>query len=192
MAHITGDVIDRNLSPSPDGNFMETIKIEASIVDLASSMPPDWWRPELVVGEDTTMQMYERILPQFFHHQVRTLLHLPFMLKASQDRRYEYNRIAALESAREMIARYQVIRPIQGYRSLICKVIDFQVFTAAMILVLNLFGSPASNVKRNEEEDDRDWDLLTSTSEMLQHASQATGNYMSSQSRLVYDRGMLT
>ena len=191
MAHITGDVIDRNLSPSPDGNFMETIKIEASIMDLASSMPPEWWRPELVDGEDTTMQMYERIMPQFFHHQVRTLLHLPYMLKASQDRRYEYNRIAALESAREMIARYQVIRPIQGYQSLICKIIDFQVFTAAMILVLNLLSSPASNVKRNDEEDDRDWDLLASTSEMLQHASKATGNCISSQSRLVYDRGML-
>ena len=175
MAHITGDVIDRNLRPSPDGNYMDTIKIEASIMDLASSMPPEWWRPELDVGEDATMQMYERVLPQFFHHQVRTLLHLPFMLKACQDRRYEYNRIAALESAREMIIRYQMVRPFQGYHSLICKVIDFQVFTAAMILVLNFFGSPGSNLKRNEEEDDRDWDLLTSTNEMLQHASKATG-----------------
>ena len=71
---------------------MDTIKIEASMMDLANSMPPEWWRPGLVGGEDTTMQMYERLLPQFFHHQVRTLLHLPFMLKASQDRRYEYNR----------------------------------------------------------------------------------------------------
>ena len=92
LAHITGTVIDRNLCPSPDGNYMDTIKIEASIMDLANSMPPDWWRLDLVGGEDTTMQMYERLLPQFFHHQVRTLLHLPFMLKASQDRRYEYNR----------------------------------------------------------------------------------------------------
>lgn len=95
MAHIAGDVLDRNLCPSPDGNYMDTIKIEASIIDLAASMPPDWWRPEFSVGEDTTMQMYERLLPQFWHHQVRTLLHLPFMLKASQDRRFEYNRYVA-------------------------------------------------------------------------------------------------
>lgn len=88
------------------------------------------------------------------------------------------NRIAALESAREMIVRYQVVRPAQGYQSLICKVIDFQVFTAAMVLILNLFDSSASNSKRNEEEDDRDWDLLTSTNEMLQHASKATGEQL--------------
>ncbi|KAL8794932.1 MAG: hypothetical protein Q9195_002514 [Heterodermia aff. obscurata] len=181
MAHIAGDVLDRNLSPSPDGNYMETIKIESSIMDLANSMPPDWWRYELVDGEDTTMQMYERLLPQFWHHQVRTLLHLPFMLKAGQDRRYEYNRIAALESAREMIARYQVVRPVQGYQSLICKVIDFQVFTAAMVLILNLFDCSAPNSKHNEEEDDRDWDLLTSTNEILQHASKATGGVVASQ-----------
>ena len=77
-----------------------------------------------------------------------------------------------------MIARYQLIRPAQGYQSLICKVIDFQVFTAAMILVLNLFDSSVSNSKRNQEEDDRDWDLLMSTNEILQHASKATGKQL--------------
>ena len=99
MAHIAGDVLDRNLCPSPDGNYMDTIKIEANIMDLAASMPPDWWRPEFFAGEDRTMQMYERQLPQFWHHQVRTLLHLPFMLKASQDRRFEYNRYVFAELA---------------------------------------------------------------------------------------------
>ena len=74
-----------------------------------------------------------------------------------------------------MIARYQVIRPLQGYQSQVCKVIDFQVFAAAMILVLNIFDSSASILKGNDEENDRDWDLLTSTNEILHHASKATG-----------------
>lgn len=119
--------------------------------------------------------MYDRLLPQFWHHHIRALLHLPFMLKASQDRRFEYNRIAALESAREMIIRFQVLRPVHGYQSLTCKIIDFQAFTAAMFLVLNLFSSLTSSPKRDEEEDNRDWDLVTSTNDILQHASQATG-----------------
>lgn len=79
------------------------------------------------------------------------------MLKASQDRRYNYNRTAALESARETSLLYQVFRPALGFQSLICKLVDFQAFTAAMLLVLNVLGSPTSNSQRNKEDDSRDW-----------------------------------
>lgn len=175
MADLAGDILDRNLKPSVDGNYMDTVKIEGSMMESARSMPLEWWRPELSDDEDHYLQMYRRLLPQFWYYQIRALLHLPFMLKANQDRRYEYNRVAALESAREMIVRYQVIRPTQGFQSLVCKLIDFQVFTAAMFLILNLYGSLAATSKRNEEEDERDWDLIGSTHENLQQASKATG-----------------
>ena len=87
------------------------------------------------------------------------------MLKASQDRRYIYNRTAALESARETLLLYQVLRPALGFKSLICKLVDFQAFTGAMLLVLNLIGSTTSNNQRNGEDDDRDW----GTSSFPQH-----------------------
>ena len=79
------------------------------------------------------------------------------MLKASQDRRYSYNRNAALESARETSILYRVLRPALGFKSLICKLVDFQAFTGAMLLVLNLIGSTTSNSQRNRQDDDRDW-----------------------------------
>lgn len=175
MADLAGDVLDRNLKPSVDGNYMDTVKIEGSMMESANSMSPEWWRPELSDDEDKYLQMYRRLLPQFWFYQIRALLHLPFMLKANQDRRYEYNRVAALESAREMIVRFKVLRPTQGFESLVCKLTDFQVFTAAMLLILNLYGSLAATSKRNEEEDERDWDLISATHEILQHASKATG-----------------
>lgn len=181
LADIIGEVIDRNLNPSADGNYMETVKIEGSMMDLANTMPPEWWHDEFPRGEEVHPAMYQRLLPQFWYHQVRALLHLPFMLKANRDRRYEYNRIAALESARGMILIYQVLRPAQGLQSLICKIIDFQVFTAAMLMVLNLLGSLASHTQRNEEDDNRDWDLIISTNDLLQHASKATGGVVASQ-----------
>ena len=182
LAEVAGDVIDRNLNPSTDGNFLDTVRIEGKLVEIASAMPPSWLRSDISPDEDAGIQIYSRLFPQFWHHQIRALLHLPFMLKASQDSRYEYSRIAALESAREMIVRYQVFRPVQGFESLVCKVIDFQVFTAAMILVLNLLGSRASNPKRNDSEDGRDWDLIISANNMLQHASEATDGSVANQS----------
>ena len=100
LGDIAGDVIDRNLNSSPDGNYMQTMQIEGSLVDLANSMPKEWWDPGINNnGVELGKQLYDRLLPHFWHHQVRTLLHLPFMLKATQDRRYEYSKIACLESA---------------------------------------------------------------------------------------------
>lgn len=62
------------------------------------------------------------------------------MLKANQERQFEFNKIAALDSARGMITRYHIIRPVQGFQSLVCKIIDFQVLIAAMLLILNRLG----------------------------------------------------
>lgn len=181
LVDIVGRVIDRNHEPSSNESYSETVKLEGEMTSIASIMPPEWWKidpmsPDAVVGA-----MYNRLLPQFWHHQVRALLHLPYMLKASQDRRYEYNRIAALESAREMILRYQIFRPLQGYSSLICKIIDFQVFTAAMLLILNLIGSYMHNAGQHTSEDNSDWALVASTHEILQRASCETDGLVASQ-----------
>lgn len=172
LAAITGDVIDRNFDQSSDSSYLQTVRIEGQLTELANSMPSGWWLSTFWGVEGPGNQMYQRLIPQFWHHQIRTLLHLPFMLKAGQQPQYQYNRLAALESARAMILLYQIFRPVQGFRSLTCKLMDFQIFTAAMLLVLNLLEP--SKKKHNEEEDSRDWDLLTSTHDILQRASTAT------------------
>ena len=187
LSEIVGDVIDRNLDSSTQSNYLTTVKIEGDLINLANSMPSDWWHTGISETEDLSSLLYHRLLPQFWHHQVRALLHLPFMLKANQDRQYEYNRVAALESARAMITCYQIFRPKQGYASLVCKIVDFQVFTAAMLLVLNLIGFRGSTAKHSEEDDDRDWDLLISTNRMLQQASEATDGVVASQATRALD-----
>ncbi|MCJ1453791.1 hypothetical protein MMC28_004140 [Mycoblastus sanguinarius] len=180
LAAIIGHIIDRNQESSSTNTLSSTIKIEGELMDLAASVPSEWWKPEF--DQESSSTLYNRLLPQFWHHQARTLLHLPFMLKAATDRRYEYNRIAALESARDMIGCYRMIRPAQGFGSLICKVIDFQVFTAAMILVLNLLAHKAQlGSAHDHEETDKDWDLVFITTEILQRAALETDNGVATQ-----------
>ena len=103
------------------------------------------------------------------------------MLKATTDRRFEYNKIATLESAREMIARYRVFRPVQGFGSLVCKLIDFQVFTAAMILVINLIDHYRKPEKVDHREAENDQDLISVTTEILQRASVVTDGSVATQ-----------
>ncbi len=172
-ASIMGRIIDRNQEPSESDTLLLTIKIDSEIMDLAASMPKEWWSLPLT-PMDATKDMYYRVLPQFWHHQTRTLLHLPFMLKAATDRRYEYSRIAALESAREMIHRYRIFRPAQGFASLACKIVDFQAFTAAMILILGLLGRSQHAYTRDLQEAEEDQRLVAITTEIFHRASAET------------------
>lgn len=173
LSTIIGHVIDRNQEPPSNNTLPLTIKIEGEMTDLTATMPSEWWAKD-IEPKDVGRQMYMRILPRFWHHQTRTLLHLPFMLKAATDRRYEYNKIAALESAREMINLYHVFRPAQGFGSMVCKIIDFQAFTAGMVLVLNLLTISSSTSARDQQEASEDEELITITTDLLDRVSQET------------------
>lgn len=173
LSTIVGHIIDRNQTPSSNDTLPSTIVIDGELAALAARMPPDWWNHP-IDPTDILNEMYSHVLPQFWHHQARTLLHLPFMLKAATDKRYEYNRIATLESAREMLHRYRIFRPAQGFSSLVCKVLDFQVFTPAMVLVLNLFGLSENDSAREKQEADQDEELVIAIYDILHQASLET------------------
>ena len=64
LTNIMGDVIDRNLNPSPDGNYMETVRIEGDMMKLADSMSSEWWSAEFPSGEEFYGEIYPRLLPQ--------------------------------------------------------------------------------------------------------------------------------
>lgn len=180
LASVVGHIIDRN-QQLPSNNMLPlTFKIEAELMELQGSMTDDWWKPE-PSPSGRADQIYSHFLPQFWHHQARTLLHLPFMLKASTDRRFKYNKEATLESAREMIARYRIIRPLQGFGCLICKVIDFQVFTAAMILVLHLLDHYRESLSFDQKEAKNDQDLILVTTHILQRAAVETDGSVATQ-----------
>lgn len=170
LSHVVGHIIDRN-QQLPSNNMLPlTLKIEAEMIELAASMTDDWWESGHEYGGEAD-RMFNQLMPQFGHHQARSLLHLPFMLKATTDRRFEYSKVAALESAREMIARYRVIRPAQGFGSVVCKTIDFQVFGGAMILVLNLLDHYRNGGTVDHSEADKDQALISVTTDILRRAS---------------------
>ena len=180
LTNIVGHIIDRNQQLPSDNMLPLTLKIEGEMIDLKSSMPTQWWETGSEPGAVAT-QVYSQILPQFWHCLARTLLHLPYMLQATTSPRFEYNKTATLESAREMIARYRVMRPVQGFSSLTCKVTDFQVFTAAMILVLNLIYHYMGSGSLDHSEADSDQELISATTFMLKQASVATDGSVATQ-----------
>lgn len=99
---------------------------------------------------------------------------MPFMLRSTANPRYQYSRVAAVESAREMIGCYDALR---GHAErYVCKIVDFQAFTAAMLILLNLLGLDREDGKMGGNEDEsNDWQRIYRTIAILHLASKEAG-----------------
>ena len=160
LSYICGHVIDCTQDPA-NASFARTLTVEQELEDCRNIMPPSWWE----IGATPEMsdeEVYDKFVAQTMYHNVRKLLHLPFMLKSFTDKRYELSRNACMESSREMIKAYRVLRDYNRPILTLCNLIDFIVFTAAMVIVLDLFSHCVPSSKFNPEEELSDWKIIES------------------------------
>jgi hypothetical protein len=137
-------------------------------------MPSSWWElPDYCTFErnETTADMFDRALVQLYHYELESLIHLPYMLRAALDRRYEYSRLSCLAASRNLIQRWLFLRK-NSKGPFICKLIEFQAFKAAITLLLGIL-QPSQSVKdplqiRQEEEDRKLVDVVRGIFDELQ------------------------
>ncbi|EGE04805.1 hypothetical protein TEQG_03978 [Trichophyton equinum CBS 127.97] len=177
-----GSIIDRN----QDGGNMSlplTLKIDQELEDMGKQMGDDWWDSSQL-GQLSPIEKSSRLWSQFAHHFVRMLLHLPFMLKSNTDKRCQYCHNAALESARQTIECYKGIYGIRNSDRIFCKVIDFQVFTSTVLLIVHLLGSPFAD----DPQTRADWRSAMSIARMLRHDPDLPEDSVSYQSASVIEK----
>lgn len=185
MVPIITRINDRNQSVVPMG-YSATLRLDQELEELYAAEDPSWWSLERHPGA-ATEDHFDRLQTQFFHNQARLLLHMPFMLRSSTDKRYQYSHTAALDSAREMIKVYDALRTNPSVGPFICKLIDFQAFTAAMLLLLNLCGYAQHQRGSNSqppdlEQDQKDSELIDLTIALLKDAAKEGGGVVAAQS----------
>ncbi|KAI9864399.1 MAG: hypothetical protein M1824_005102 [Vezdaea acicularis] len=168
LAIIAGQVVDRN-QKSGSPSFPRTLEIEQALHDLNSTLPDGWCNilPLRATGAISRRECFERILVQFWHHQIKSFLHLPFMLQSGGNPRYEYSRIACLEATRDLVRLYHVMKVDVGDFFFLCRILDFQGFTASVLLLLGLLGYGQQSSSRDAEQEAEDWRLVDRTVEIL-------------------------
>jgi hypothetical protein len=158
LCAIAGLVVDRNQGEITHA-FSTTQNIDERLDNLAKQMPSSWWELPTTLppsrSEEAAAQL-DRVMSQLWHFELETLVHLPFMLRAATDRRYEYSRLSCLAASRGFITRW-IFMQNQSSVPLVCRVYEFQVFTSAIILLLGIL-QPIHEAKsleqlRQEEED---------------------------------------
>lgn len=149
-------------------------------------MPQTWWEMPtgaVAVRTQEASTQFERLMCQIWHFELSTLVHLPFMLRAAVDRRYEYSRISCLSASRALIKRWMVTREIHGL-SLFSNLTEFQAFTATITLLLGLLGPAHSTVDPGiMKERHEDLELVETAVQTLERLKQrGTGVHMVNQS----------
>lgn len=188
MMPIVSRLVDRNQSVTPMA-YSATLSLDQQLDDVLADQDPAWWTTEMIPGQQTE-DHFDRLQAQFFHYQIKVLLHMPFMLRPhhTNDKRYQYSHNQALEGARGMIRYYAALRTNTSVGPYICKLIDFQTFTAAMLLLLNLCGYSAQHRQAGAtnspelEQDQLDSELIDQTISLLRGAAEEVGGVVAAQS----------
>lgn len=167
LSVLSSRIIDRNQSEHSSA-YAATQDIDEQLDALAKEMPQSWWDIPTDLGDkpaalrhaskaDGTANSFDRLMAQIWFFQLQGLLHLPFMLRAATERRYEYSRFSCLKASREMMWRYLSMRSL-GDSFFCCKVVDFGALTASVSLFLGVLNSDPEFQTRDviqQQESDR-------------------------------------
>lgn len=164
-------ILERN-EGDEDRAFSVTQDIDDRLEKLKKSMPVEWWEiPSMSEDKarNESQDGFDRLTAQIWHYQLEAFLHLPFMLRAVTERRYEYSKISCLRASRELIKRWQFFRTSKFVKFL-CKIMDFQAFTSCLTVLLGTL-TPKSGIEIGYQSasDESDRQLVRSVIHTLEN-----------------------
>ncbi|KAH6609823.1 n-terminal binuclear zn cluster-containing dna binding domain-containing [Trichoderma cornu-damae] len=137
---ILGRVIERNLNPDA-ASYATTVQLDQDMAELKRDFPPEWSEPH--GPDDTVESIYSQEGAKIFYYSALRHIHLPYMLKAKSDRRYEHSRLSTMEACREIIKVYLSLRGSKcGHVQ--CEAMDFSIFSSAVTLILGVLSGAAA------------------------------------------------
>jgi hypothetical protein len=132
-----GRILQRNGADIHD--LAATQEVDKLLQEASASMPAQWWlTPDFASSASDNMEAFReiiRIMDQFTHYNLLAQLHLPYLLRYSADRKYDYSKITTVNASREVLVRFVYFRNFNPGASY-CRGIDFIAFIASTALCL--------------------------------------------------------
>lgn len=189
---LAGKVIDRCQGNTKLPSLSSALDLDAELDDMASQVPPGWWDISPLLAdchrEQAAAELRERVMMQVAFNQIRTYLHLPYMLQSGNNPRYEYSRTTCLKSARETLRLYHILRIGTAEPLYECKAVDFLGFTSATLVVLGLLGYGRSDSTIDPKQEEEDWRMIEVSMDIFQRAASERGGKVAAQSYSVLEQ----
>ncbi|KUJ11630.1 uncharacterized protein LY89DRAFT_654308 [Mollisia scopiformis] len=161
IAIMAGKVNERNQN-SATADYETTVQLDQQLRNCLHQIPSDWWNAQPSASTPIEMVYGLQVLKLQFY-MLQKVMHQPYMLKSFEDSQYEPSNSAACDASREMIYAYQTLRNHNQMELIICDLMDFQVFTAAVVLVIKHLWGPTPCAFREKG----DWELVQSVTASL-------------------------
>ncbi|GIZ46292.1 hypothetical protein CKM354_000942200 [Cercospora kikuchii] len=121
------------------GQTVETLYDKVLAADkelraLKSLTPVDWW-------QESAQYLSASLMVQFWHCYFTARVHLHTAMAQDEHDQYAYSRMQCLEACHALARRYSHVRRALPSGFFLCRIVDMQVFTAAVYLLLSSFDS---------------------------------------------------
>ena len=180
LSVIAGLIAARNQrEPAPGYNV--TLDIDDKMELIAKEMGDTLSRvPNLSVSNRSPEEQasYTLVLNQLWFYQLTLFLHIPWMLRAFTDSKFEYSRITCLHASREALKRYLALTSTNNTQG-IARVVDFATVIASSTLILNQVGSRTRTTDHKHSE--TDLRLVEDVTESMRNVSRGPRELMARQ-----------
>jgi hypothetical protein len=148
--------IDREVTPQ---TYVRALALDERLEAVMREQPKEFWEVPNVPPTARTLEssaVLERLMVQMWHFELKIFIHLPFLLRAPTESRYEYSKITALQASRNMVMRWFALRNA-GITQACCRFGELGVFFAAVTLTLDILiemsTKDKSEVKKSKASD---------------------------------------
>jgi hypothetical protein len=138
--------LDQQVTPQ---SYVQALALDEKLESMMKEQPKDFWDVPNVPPTARTAESYdvlERLMVQMWHFEIKIFIHLPFLLRAPRESRYEYSKVAALQASRNIVMRWFALRNA-GITQACCRFAELGVFIAAMTLTLDILIDMATKGK---------------------------------------------
>lgn len=133
QAVATARILQNNQAGRDDLSSVQ--EIDALLHDASGLMPPRWWLPPSPEDDVQVLCESARVLDLINHSYLLVRLHLPYLLRFSTDRMYDYSKITAVNASRDVVAWFLSYRSSSLTRTY-CRGTDFMVFIASTTMCI--------------------------------------------------------
>ncbi|KAI0554462.1 hypothetical protein F4679DRAFT_297022 [Xylaria curta] len=189
---VMGAIIKRNYSKG-DASFGMTQAIDCDLETAARSVAPDFWQlppTKALVDAEPTERMHAitRVMLQMNHHNLLILLHLPYMLRDPNERRWDYSKATCISSSRHLLRTFLLFRMINN-ASNACRHTDYSALTASMTLLLG-YLDPKLQARDQATTSRREADraLIQEARAKLQQMADQNGDKLAREAAIIIGR----
>ncbi|KAJ4359694.1 uncharacterized protein N0V89_000250 [Didymosphaeria variabile] len=135
-------------------SYVQALALDEKLESMMKEQPKDFWDVPNVPPTARTAESYdvlERLMVQMWHFELKIFIHLPFLLRAPYESRFEYSKVAALQASRNVVMRWFALRNA-GITQACCRFAELSVFIASMTLTLDILIDMATKEKADVQK----------------------------------------